>query len=315
MTIGTYVRCPRATPAVQLRWTQWNEVCELLGDALGEHKPNGAGKIPEGEAADTCGEEGPDFITVNVLTANGHVVPVRHGDWILPDSEPGTFYPCAPEVFARDYGGLDVPLGDQYRVHGLASVLLDLDRCKHGRHAADACLACPGGKSAGNRLLPVGRAIGHDVHGVPTWVREHDIQHNPAEWRRTPTGGPAEGTPELDAVYRERNRIVAALTHRWRSVVGNGLRGLVGGVPADAQRAGLLEFPPPRHGPVRSRAPGGVVEPGRAEHDGELPPPAGGGTDRGHIRVAGQGRAFWMASCRVLTAFSALPLTLSQAAA
>ncbi|MET7816095.1 hypothetical protein ABZT26_35310 [Streptomyces sp. NPDC005395] len=99
----TFVRRPRPTEAVQLSWRTWNEVCEFLGDALTRHNPGGARTISGAGAADTCGEPGPEYITLTVRTMNGTLVPVRHGDWILPDGEPGTFYPCDPRVFARDY--------------------------------------------------------------------------------------------------------------------------------------------------------------------------------------------------------------------
>lgn len=43
----------------------------------------------------------------------------------------------------------------------------DLDRCVHGRHSADSCFDCPGGKSAGNQFLMNGQRIGTTVRGEP----------------------------------------------------------------------------------------------------------------------------------------------------
>lgn len=94
---------PRTITAVQLSWRTWNEVCELLGDAFREVNPNGAQEITALAASDTCGEPGPTYITLNVRTVQGNVVPVVHGDWIIPDAAPGTFYPCTPAWFAERY--------------------------------------------------------------------------------------------------------------------------------------------------------------------------------------------------------------------
>lgn len=102
---------PVEIQAVQLRWTQWDEVCELLGDALTTENPNGAREIPPEEASDTCGEVGPNYIALNVRTTHGEIAVVRHGDWIIPEKEPGRFYPCKPDVFTATYepSGTDQP--------------------------------------------------------------------------------------------------------------------------------------------------------------------------------------------------------------
>lgn len=87
--------------AVQLCWRTWNEACDLLGESLG----NGGGgyHISEEEVSDTCGEIGPHYIAINVTTTHGDTAVIRHGDWIIPDSKPGTFYPCKPDVFKATY--------------------------------------------------------------------------------------------------------------------------------------------------------------------------------------------------------------------
>lgn len=101
--MARYRKKPVEIDAVQLRWTQWNEVCELLGDALTTENSDGAFEIPEAEVADTCGEEGPNYIALYVRTIHGEIAIVRHGDWIIPDGKPGTFYPCKPDIFAATY--------------------------------------------------------------------------------------------------------------------------------------------------------------------------------------------------------------------
>ncbi|MEY9876612.1 hypothetical protein ABH931_006122 [Streptacidiphilus sp. MAP12-33] len=65
----------------------------------------------------------------------------------------------------------------------LGGILLDLDRCQHGRHPADPCADC-GGMSKGNPNLKPGQVIGYTVHGdqivmpVPGMDR-----HDPRSWR------------------------------------------------------------------------------------------------------------------------------------
>lgn len=107
--MAKYRKKPVEIEAVQLRWTTWNEVCDFVGEAFRDANPTGAWNIPESEASDTCGEVGPHFIAMNVRTTHGELAVVRHGDWIIPDSKPGTFYPCKPDVFARTYDEVATP--------------------------------------------------------------------------------------------------------------------------------------------------------------------------------------------------------------
>lgn len=92
---------PVVIEAVQLTWANWNEVCEFVGDVISDD--NSGYRISAEEASDTCGEDGPEYIAIKVTTTHGEEAVVRHGDWIIPDSKPGTFYPCKPDVFAATY--------------------------------------------------------------------------------------------------------------------------------------------------------------------------------------------------------------------
>lgn len=105
--MARYCNKPKEIEAVQLRWTNWNEVCEFLGDALQDVNPNGAREITAEEASDTCGEPGPTYIALDVRTVHGEIATARHGDWIIPDAKPGTFYPCKPDVFAKTYEAVE----------------------------------------------------------------------------------------------------------------------------------------------------------------------------------------------------------------
>jgi hypothetical protein len=64
----------------------------------------------------------------------------------------------------------------------LAAVLLDLDRCIHGRHDGDPCFDCEGGVSLGNRIIPPGTVLGHGLSGpedlivMPSRGKKHDLR-------------------------------------------------------------------------------------------------------------------------------------------
>lgn len=68
----------------------------------------------------------------------------------------------------------------------LAAVLLDLDRCAHGRHSVDNCIGCDGGQSTGNLLLPPGMLIGHSQGGSPIVVPEPSVRYDWTAWRTAP---------------------------------------------------------------------------------------------------------------------------------
>ncbi|MGW0312051.1 hypothetical protein [Streptomyces flavidovirens] len=80
---------------------------------------------------------------------------------------------------------------DSRRDSALASVLIGLDRCVHGRHEGDDCGDTCGYRSQGNPHLRPGSVIGYGMRGDQIVMPSRDDKHNPAAWRRpTPTGGP-----------------------------------------------------------------------------------------------------------------------------
>ena len=101
--MGLYRRKTVPFEAVQLRWTQWNEVCDLLGDALAAENPDGAREITAEEVADTCGEDGPNYIALKVRTIGGHKITARHGDWLIPEKRPGRFCVVDPGLFTGTF--------------------------------------------------------------------------------------------------------------------------------------------------------------------------------------------------------------------
>lgn len=72
----------------------------------------------------------------------------------------------------------------------LANILLDLDRCKHGRHSIDPCFSCPDGMSAGNPHLKPGEIIGYGLSGVPIRMPDRSRGEHPYDvesWRTMPS--------------------------------------------------------------------------------------------------------------------------------
>ena len=99
--MAKYKSKPVTIEAIQLSWRNWGDVCDFTEKTICEENPGWY--ITEDEASETCGEPGPSYIAINVTTARGYKAVVRHGDWIIKDCKPGTFYPCKPEVFKQKY--------------------------------------------------------------------------------------------------------------------------------------------------------------------------------------------------------------------
>lgn len=90
---------PIVIDVVQLCWANWNDVCDMLGDIVGEHNP--AFEIGINEVSDTCREHGPNFIALTIPTLEGDMRAV-HGDYIIKGVN-GEFYPCKPDIFDKTY--------------------------------------------------------------------------------------------------------------------------------------------------------------------------------------------------------------------
>lgn len=77
--------------SVQLRWSTWNEFCDLTGGLIDAF--NQAAYITQYDLVlDACGEPGPDYIKVTIpaqLTSTGRTIDPQialHGDWIRRDA-------------------------------------------------------------------------------------------------------------------------------------------------------------------------------------------------------------------------------------
>jgi hypothetical protein len=115
-----------------------------------------------------------------------------------------------PAVEAYDAFGKE--LDDRRRARLALRMLDDLDRCAHGRHSIDPCMACPGGQSTGNLFAPPGRRIGTDRYGSGYYVpANREDRHDPKNWGVEPDDPAAGDDPQTSALYRERAHLVAAL--------------------------------------------------------------------------------------------------------
>lgn len=100
--MNRYKKKPEIVEAIQLRWSTWPQVCDFIG-MTGPSPQNFAYHISADKATDTCGEEGPHYLAFVVTNARSEANTVKHGDWIVPDWKPGTFFPLKPEEFEAKY--------------------------------------------------------------------------------------------------------------------------------------------------------------------------------------------------------------------
>ena len=91
-----YRKKPVVIEAIQLKWTNWNEVCDFLGDIISEKNP----ARDVATYSDKCGEVEP-YIEITIPTLEGDHV-AKHGDFIIKGVQ-GEFYPCKPDIFEQTY--------------------------------------------------------------------------------------------------------------------------------------------------------------------------------------------------------------------
>jgi hypothetical protein len=83
---------PVVIEAVQLTWSTWSEVCELMGDAIGPGRAHGVHR-----------DDGRIELAIPTLEGT-HTA--SEGDWIIRGIK-GEFYPCKPDIFAATYEAVD----------------------------------------------------------------------------------------------------------------------------------------------------------------------------------------------------------------
>lgn len=97
-----YRKRPEIVECLQLRHSTWDAMIDFVGHRAASPANFLYHILPE-EASDICGEEGPEYLCFIVTNANGEAETVRHGDWVIPDSIPGTFHRMTPNEFAAKY--------------------------------------------------------------------------------------------------------------------------------------------------------------------------------------------------------------------
>ncbi len=110
--MAKYRKKPVEVEAVQVSWKTWDDVCGFIEAHGCTNRPPATDDLPPEEASDTLGETGHEnlagktvsgYIRFELPTTPGEMAVFRHGDWVLPDSRPGTFYPVKPDVFEATY--------------------------------------------------------------------------------------------------------------------------------------------------------------------------------------------------------------------
>ena len=71
-----------------------------------------------------------------------------------------------------------------YRLQKFATIVSDLDRCEHGRHAGDVCSGC-NGPSRGNPHMAPGQVIGYSLGGGYVIIQPpREKRGDPEAWYR-----------------------------------------------------------------------------------------------------------------------------------
>lgn len=122
-------------------------------------------------------------------------------------------WPCPPLLEAgltiRDAGllhagedlGRESTRDEHHQLQQWQSLLMDLDRCPHGRHSGDSCAGwrgpgrfeggCQGGRSLGNPALTPGRVIGTNLYATVLYIVpiSRETRHQIDAWKIEITDG------------------------------------------------------------------------------------------------------------------------------
>jgi hypothetical protein len=94
----SYTKRPVTIEAVQLRWDNWNEMCDFAGvGKLSDGKPEGCYIDADGSGTSNS----TDTIGLWIPTLEGLMLG-RQGDWIIRGVK-GELYPCKPDIFEATY--------------------------------------------------------------------------------------------------------------------------------------------------------------------------------------------------------------------
>ena len=91
---------PVVIEAMQLRWDNWNEMCDFAGvGPLEEGKPMGCYIGADGRPL--APHESSETMGLLIPTLEGTMV-ARQNDWIIRGVK-GELYPCKPDIFEATY--------------------------------------------------------------------------------------------------------------------------------------------------------------------------------------------------------------------
>lgn len=88
-----YRKKPVVIEAVQLRWDNWDEMCEFAG----------VGKLSDGKPEGYLIPDAPDLenMGLQIPTLEGLML-ARQGDYVIRGIK-GELYPCKPDIFEATY--------------------------------------------------------------------------------------------------------------------------------------------------------------------------------------------------------------------
>ena len=87
--MGKYRKKPVVIEAVQLKFENWNEICDHAG----------VGKLTDGKPEGCFGASGQCMLQIPTLEG---LMVANQGDWIIKGVK-GELYPCKPDIFEATY--------------------------------------------------------------------------------------------------------------------------------------------------------------------------------------------------------------------
>jgi hypothetical protein len=89
--------------AIKLSWKTWCKLCDNFPDIVSPENPARTST----NFSDTCGEVGPDFIELDVMTPLGSMT-AKHGDWIIRHPS-GAYNVVYPKLFLKMFVEIEKP--------------------------------------------------------------------------------------------------------------------------------------------------------------------------------------------------------------
>jgi hypothetical protein len=98
--MAKFRKLPVIIEAVQLRWDNWDEMCDFAGvGKLEDGKPQGTFIDAEGKPMPN--NEWSEIIGLMIPTLEGLMIGIQN-DWIIRGVK-GELYPCKPDIFEATY--------------------------------------------------------------------------------------------------------------------------------------------------------------------------------------------------------------------